>query len=122
MSLKVEWLVEGQVCVVTAPEVIDGEMLKNHDSLMMRWLDAGREKVYVIVDVSAMKRVESLKHAFMLKHIRHPRMTHTFTVGLTLNPTARFIIPIVAQAIGIHYKDFARREDARAYITEISGI
>lgn len=119
MALEIEWLVGGRVCLVIAPHIIDAEALQNHDIAMLHWLDKTEERVYVIVDVSAMKQVTSLKQAFSLKHIRHPRMTHIFTVGLSLNPMARFVIPMAAYVSGVHYKDFATREDALKHITDV---
>lgn len=122
MSITVEWLVEGRVCFVTLPGVVDDEALQNHEIVMTRWLDQAEGSVYVIADVSAMKKVLSLKQIIMLKHMRHPRLTHAMTVGLSLNPMARFVVPLVAQSVGLQYKDFPTQADARAYIADVLGV
>lgn len=122
MSITVEWLVEGRVCFITLPAVVDEETLQNHEIVMSRWLEKAEGDVYVIADVSAMKKVLSIKQILILKHMRHPRLTHAMTVGLKLNPMARFIVPLVAHTVGLEYKDFATREEARAYILEELGV
>ena len=93
-----------------------------HEIVMSRWLEKAEGDVYVIADVSAMKKVLSIKQILILKHMRHPRLTHAMTVGLKLNPMARFIVPLVAHTVGLEYKDFATREEARAYILETLGV
>jgi hypothetical protein len=121
MAITVDWLVKGRVCYITLPSVVDDEALQNHEIAMSHWLDQAEDNVYVIADVSAMKKVLSLKQIIILKHMRHPRLTHAMTVGLSLNPMARFVVPLVAQTVGLQYKDFATREEARTYISEVLG-
>lgn len=122
MPITVEWLVDGRVCFVTLPSIVDDETIERHEFAMSGWLDNAKGDVYVIADVSALKKVLSLRQIIMLKHMRHPRLTHAMTVGLSLNPMARFVVPLVAQTVGLQYKDFASREEARTYISEMLGV
>ena len=92
MPIIVEWLADKRACFVTLPDIFDDDELRNHETVMVNWLDEGEENKYIIADVSAMKKVPSLKQAMMLKHMRHTRLTQGVTVGLSLNPVARFVV------------------------------
>lgn len=118
MPIIVEWLADKRACFVTLPDIFDDDELRNHETVMVNWLDEGEENKYIIADVSAMKKVPSLKQAMMLKHMRHTRLTQGVTVGLSLNPVARFVVSLVTQASGLQHKNFNTREEAVAYVME----
>jgi hypothetical protein len=119
MPFTVKWLIEGRVCLITAPAIIDAAALRIYDVEMLGMLDSAPSAVCLIVDLRGMEKVASLTQIATLKHARHPRFKHAVTIGLTLNALARFFVPIVAQLFGIHYKDFNTMDEALAYSGEM---
>ena len=117
--ITAKWLTEGLVCLSTVPAVLESSMLKDYDTQMMQMLDSAPGHIYIIVDLRLMEIAPSVGQILLLKHIRHPHVKHALTIGLSLNAVSRFLVPVVSQMVGIHYKDFSSVEEALEHIERL---
>jgi hypothetical protein len=110
------------VYMLVLPEALSGSALEECDAMLMRMLDQMPHKIHLIVDMRAHKITAHLNDARNLKHTRHPNLGRMLVVGLRINPTARFIVALVAQIAGMPYKDFNTEQEAFAYLNETESI
>lgn len=122
MSYEVRCLVENHVYMLVLPEKLEGSALQECDAALIRILDQMPHKIHIIVDMRAHKVTAHLNEARNLKHTRHPNLGRMLVVGLRINPTARFIVSLVAQIAGMPYKDFETEEDAFTFLRETEGL
>jgi len=122
MAYEVRCLVENRVYMLILPEELTSSALQECDSMLIGILDQMPNKIHLIVDMRAHKITSHINDARNLKHTRHANLGRMLLVGLRINPTARFIVSLVAQIAGMPYKDFATEQEAFDYLHDVEGI
>lgn len=122
MDFEFEWLIENQVCKVVLPQEVTQDILEAYDQLLINVLDQAANKIHMVADLRIIKTMPNLNQARKMRHPRHPHMGRVLMVGLNLNPIARFMASLVAQAAGVAYKAFDTYEEVFAYLEKMEGI
>jgi hypothetical protein len=114
-----EWLIEGRVCQVIVPPLVTEDMLSTYDKQIVSLMDSAPGVVHVLVDVTPMDVIPSVRHWVGLKMARHPHFGQTLLIGLEHKPMMRFFASVVSQALRVPVKSFSTQEAALDYLRHI---
>jgi hypothetical protein len=120
--MHAEWLIEGRVCQVIVPPEVSEEMLYAYDKQVIELMETAPGIVHVLVDVSPMNIIPSVKHWISIKMARHPQFGQTLLIGLEHKPVMRFFVSVVSQSLRVPVKSFSTQDAALDYLRKTNEI